>query len=415
MHVDWESPTRIVAKQSGFTFVEVMVSAALVFVIMGGISYVMVQLGRMRVRSEYIATISAIESSLSTALLDEAKYADPAVKAALRAGTVPSPWSFRVQGNTRATNFDFTIDPGQSVTLDRTFVTCAGFPSPTCVHKISLESGYVSGRMGFAYRFETAQDLTSLNFRGAGDAGTAALNTGNFSLTIPYEYYLNQLQMICDPATTLGAYGLQRDQALASCLQQPQAPCPVGTLPKSLRLDNTTGPDPSVELACVGTQQASCPQNYSLHDLDTRTLDAGAAKAGHCVYATATSAGGPGYGPGSNIWGQACPLSYRSASSCSLTNVTQADGWCPDEFDCTPVPPIDNGDGTFTPQPDYCVLTVPAHVQPPSPGHAALSESGPNVSCSVVIPAQSCGAMWNAQVDLSIGCVLAVPELVNVQ
>lgn len=401
--------SRYETNRQGFSLVEVMVALALILISALALGWSINELRKNKIRSELISGVSAIESALTNELMDEANYADPAVKSALRAMTVPPGLEFRVQGTAVNRPFDFRISPGGTRNFDRRLNDCTTYPSPDCNIQLELELAPQGGRMAYAYRLTTQNEeiARTLQYQGMGSqTNSATFNSSEFKVTIPYEYYLNALLLMCDSTNaTVGIRGVNRDFGTVSCIQQPQTPCPQGTLPKGLRFEASTA---SVEFDCgAPAQTATCPSNYSLLQLDTRSLDPAATKSGTCVYTHARFASGPSYGPADSISGRVCPANYRSQSTCTLTNITQTNGWCPAQYTCTPNP---------SPLPPTCVLTTPAYVQTPTPGSASLSEDAfGNATCSVFRPSQSCGAQWDAQVNMTVGCVLAVPETVPVQ
>lgn len=370
----------------GFGMLESVIGGGMVVMAVLSTSVVFKEIATSKSNGGFISLVSAVESSLTAALLNENPYKDPNVKSFLRQGKVPADLKFQVQGDSQGKKFNFEMSPNSAVAMSsKTFETCPGFPSADCDIKLHLAVTTSTGQVAYAYKFEFHVDdnKSLLNYYGSGSSTANGFSTEDFSLPIPREFIYSSLELAC-PVNSVGVRGVNRDLGQVGCIYQATQSCPAGTLPKSLVFNPTTN---SLEFVCSGpTQSVGCPAKYVLEWIDTTSLDPNRAKSGRCVYEKAASVTGAPVGPAPIISGHLCPADYRSQSSCVLTNVVPVNGHCP-----------------------------PAAPNPPVPGYANLSEDmAGNVTCSVVVPAQTCGAQWNADVILTPRCVLAIPEYVGV-
>lgn len=402
-------------RQSGFSVLEVLVAASLTLVASLSIGVVFREVSKSRARATYISDITAIESSLTTALLDETKYRDPTVRAALLAGG--KTLSYTVSGNAAGTSFSYEIRPGSPVSFNsRDLRTCSGFPSPACDIQLVLGVSKIADQVFFAYRFQHDGEFNKslLNFRGAGSASDSGLTSEDFTLPLPYEYLYGSLHLDC-PNDSVGARGLSRNEGRVSCVTQPKNECPPGTLPKSIKFNSQTE---SVEFVCSApAQTVGCRAKYALESVDLPSLDPGNSKQGSCVYQYANSGSGPTFGPSASISQEFCPEDYRSTSTCQLANIRSTLGQCPDTCaNYQSVPDVDaTGNPTGTTHQE-CTNWITPPPNPATPGSAIVVNSGRGASCYASTPPQPCpGNSWSADVILQTRCTLDIPEHVGVQ
>lgn len=419
---------------SGFSLIESMIAIGIVTSSALVLTWAMSELQKNRLKVEYITGASALEASLTQAMVDANNYSDTAVKASLQQSQVPTGLALKVQGTTGAQNINFTISPGQTVGLDRNFQPCTANANAPCAYTVAIDLQPVDNRMAYAYTIKTALPDVSLNYQPT--SGNAATATKNYSVTIPYENYLSSLSLMCDPSRFLGVRGVNSGTGNVACIKLPDSSvaCPARTVAKSLTMvADPSGGDPSVAFQCGGLQTASCPTGYSLNTIDTRSLDSGATKSGQCVYSLAHTAAGPTL-TGQSIVGQVCPPNYLSQSTCTVVTTSSAQGvcqpnpWC-DQYSCSSSGYSENPVGTMTATINYScshsitktVPAVPAQVVFTQNRAGGLAADG-MVDCHLAMQPQQCGATWQGQAQLQVNCVLnstganaAVQEFVNVQ
>ncbi len=301
----------------------------------------------------------SLEQTLSEDLVNPAHYQTEDVKAALRAGLSPKA-RFQLSK-------DASIQPNETVYLDRSLKPCTGYPIGDCGFKVSLNLS--PQPPAFSYEVSSSFRETALSLT----------RKGRNEIAIPRALYRDPGRVVCDPRREIGLTGLVSSDRY-ECLSRPRKSCPRGTLPKRFHVV-----DGALELDCAAPATvARCPAFYSLAMVDTRTLDAVGTAQVQCVRTTASVASPPEQPkPGLRMVGRACPTGYRSQSTCTLVNVTAKPGRC--------------GMG----------------VARPVPGRLKFVENQPSagsVDCGVELQGQTCGAIWMGYAQLKINCVLDLPE-----
>jgi hypothetical protein len=282
---------------------------------------------------------------------------------------------FQLKGQTLGRTFDLSLKAEQTLTLDRQFQPCMIYPSDTCGYKIKLS--FDQKRTAYSYEVSSAYAEAPLSLRAGGRQAVLKPSTG----------FANDGLLACDPRRAVAASGYSTSAGL-TCIQKPELMCPPGSLPKGL---SVTGAIPRLELVCgEASRTARCPANYSLESIDTRTLDNRIKKQGVCVRTTLNSISPrEEIEPAPRLSGRVCPFGYRSDSACSFVNITAKPGRC-------------GGKG--------------AAVQPVA-GKIEFTQNTTVgfADCAVRKRQQSCGAQWNANVQLKVRCVLDQTERVGVQ
>ena len=213
-----------------------MIALAVVVIASTGLGMGISELRKARLKSEYIQAVAAIEASMTESMVNENLFTDPEVKAALKSGTLPYSFVLSVSGESTGKPFSFGIRAGDTVNLDSNFNICDSYPTPPCGYQIKLGVSNVGGRAAFTYTVQSGFTDMPLVY----EAGV------NSSVSIPYEFYLDNLNLFCPTATYVGVQGVDRASGKVNCIRQPASTCGPGTLPKALRLQ--PGSEPSLEL-----------------------------------------------------------------------------------------------------------------------------------------------------------------------
>ncbi len=347
-----------------FSFVMASVSALL-------LALAILAFKQAREAAETTLAVAKLDALMAATMSDPASYSAETVKVALRNGTLPRAFSFRVEPNPMATSLAIDVGFSHPVTLDRSLQPCSGYPVGDCGYKIKLtfEARSLSVAVQVSSAFPEAPFMIE---RASSD-----------SIKIPVAGYRNPFVVECSSRQDFGLMSLVSSDKF-TCLRRPQSVCPRGTLPKALVVDKLTK---SLELECgPPTKVARCPALYALSSFSPKTFDSGDALSATCVRVTTREAFPEQQpAPALRIKGRVCPSGYRSESSCTLTAVATRNGSC--------------GSGQVKPVAGKILFKQNDRIG--------------FVDCAVDRPAQTCGAVWQAKALLKINCVLDQPEFVR--
>lgn len=354
------------------SFRDWILALVLVSVAALALAFSILEFRAQREQSRTLLNAMTLERELERALKNSSAYTDENIKIALRSGRKPVDLTFRFLVPLGDERREIVIRSDETLTLDRSLRVCTTYPLKGCGFKIRVS--FDSRPPTFSYEVASLFPEAPVNFE----------RSGRTALVIPRVFYRSPSEAQCDTRTSLGLTALRSSDDF-ECLGFPKLVCARGTLPKGLIVNEKTH---SLELDCgPATRVARCPAFYALSRVNTKTLDArGEALSAACVRVTSRVARPLKQpDPAPQISGRACPAGYRSDSSCSLVNVVSRPGHC----------------GT--------VLTKPVE----GVFHFRQNVTAGSVDCGVDQPVQSCGAIWHADVKLTVQCVLDQPEFVD--
>lgn len=348
-------------------FAVVIVSAAALV-----LAFSILEYQRSEHASKIVFAVVSMESALVNELTDSKNYQDENAKIALRTNRSLPKLSFTLNIKFNEDSSVIVIHPNETLALDRSFKQCSGYPLSGCGYKLKLN--LQEHPPAFSYEVSSAFPEAAFSVE-RGDRS---------EVIIPKSFYRDPYRVACDPRREIGFSGLVSSDRY-DCVSKPQLWCARGSLPKSLNVNSKTH---SLEFDCGrASKVARCPANYSLNRVDTRSLDEeNGEKTATCVRTTA-SAASPAKQPASalRLAGRACPVGYKSDSSCQLVNVKFRVGHC----------------GAGIAQPVAGRLRFIQNKQQGS------------VDCGVDLQNQSCGASWEGLAQLKIRCLLDQPEFVD--
>lgn len=389
-----------------------------------------------RQRMTYISSVTSLETALVDGLMTKSNYTTDA-KNAMKAGGTPNiTMTLRPAGYAEIPNFNV----GNTLTLTETLTPCQGFGEGGCVIRLETALRRITSgtrtHFAYAYRIATNDKSVAFNYSGAGaESATSTFADSDFKLAVPYDFYLDRELVGCTQGEDMALSGIDVTTGKPICIKQPRQAdlCADGTLPKSLTYFYDESGNRRIKLECgAPIKSASCPRNYFLQDIDTRTLDGNSdqRKTGHCVYAGRSIASTSIPRSANRISGRVCPRGYRSRSNCYIDqgSIRESAGQCPwcwgAALDCgnsvvTESPP---NSGQYRRTTNYfCSDSTPKR-QEPKAGRAVLDENSPEdgyADCRIQYAQQDCGATWTAKVRLDVTCELVnsqqYPERVNVQ
>lgn len=298
---------------------------------------------------------------------------------------------------------------GEEIVFDAgTQAECSDSSSGTCQKDVRVSLSIQCVDTSDRYRCNAAYVLEAIRegiiFRSGPAAPSKAIVDSDYLVPIPFELAEREFVQSCNSSTDMFASGFDKATGRMRCVSKPTTPsCGANEIAVGIRYDETTN---SMRLNCRTLRSISCPSDYVLQRVNPATLDprsAGAAQ-GNCVFATQRSVpflNPPA--PSESVSGTFCPRLYRVSFSCPLMNVRSSPGTC--YYDCSTT----DAKGKVIPQTcSYQVAASPGYVQ-------ESSQSGRGLSCTVVIPAQSCGATWTAQTQAVGSCLAEPPENVAAQ
>lgn len=326
---------------------------------------------RAEASSKTAFTVVSVDAALNTELQDVKNYEDPTTKLALRSGRVPPQQVFNLRVKGLESEKTIAIHPNETLSLDRALNKCVNYPIGDCGYKIKLTLEAHPA----AFSYEVASSFP--------EAALSLTRNGRTEVVIPKAFYRDPFHVQCDARHEVGLSGVTSSDRY-DCVSRPQDECDRGTLPKAIAVDPKTH---SLELECGhASKVVRCPASYALNKLDTKTLDSSEAINATCVRTTATVA----YPvkqpePSVHMVGRACPIGYKSDSTCTLVNVKSHPGKC--------------GTGVAQAVPGKLVFSQNRHQG--------------TVDCGVQLQSQTCGAIWEGLAQLKIKCVLDQPEFAN--
>jgi hypothetical protein len=363
-----------VKKRSGgsYSLSELIFSVVIVSLGALALGFSILEVERSQLASKTIFSVVSLDAELAHQLSDIHNYQDPSTKRALRSARLPASLIFNLKLKLPSGVFAIAIRPNETLTLDRSFQKCAGYPIGDCRYKLKVT--LEQHPPAFSYEVSSAFPEAALSLE----------RFGRNKVIIPRSAYRDPTQVACDPRQDIGLSGLASSDRY-DCISRPSQTCARGTLPKSLLINPETH---SLEFECgKPSKVVRCPANYSLNRVDTRTLDDdGGSKKAVCVRTTAAVA----YpvrqtAPAIRLAGRACPADYKSDSTCTMVNVKRQIGHC----------------GTGVAQPVAGKLRFSQNKQ--------LGM----VDCGVDLQNQVCGAIWEGEAQLKIKCVLDEPEFAD--
>jgi hypothetical protein len=360
------------AKSSlGFTFGELLFSIAAVSLAALALSYSVIEFRQTELASRTVFTVVALDSALALAIVDPQNYQVESTKIALRSGRLPPSLVFHLKLPLPGGDQTVSVNAGETLALDRSLAPCKTYPIGDCGYKVRLNLD--QHPPAFSYKVDSAFPEAALSVE----------RSERNKVVIPKAAYRDPLNIACDPRREVGLSGLSSSEHF-DCILKPQLACDRGTLPKALIVNPKTH---SLEFECgSATKVARCPAYYAISKLNTKSLDAGESPTTLCVRTTASIASPIKQpAPAVSFIGQACPMGYKSDSSCAVVTVKSKPGRC--------------GAGLVQ----------------PVPGKVRFTQNNPvgSLDCGVVFQTQSCGAVWEGLAQLKIKCVLDQPEFAN--
>lgn len=412
-----ESEIRKLKFKSGMTLIEVMIALGILMPSLAGLGAAMWKRQQATVKIRGVNQMVAIHSAFLQAVNSELSYTDAQI-AGLKDGNWPAEGvTFSLISDTFPAAINFPVDTAGPTSLcinqEGATCACAGFGA-TCPVQIEAHvRTQAGGRFQFAYRVSAHESLGPMPPLGAppkDGGGFDAAVAGHYSHYLPEKIYRFSVSRFCQ-GNNVALAGLVKSTGEEICLRAadginaPEA-CPSGQIPKQF-----VSVGGVLTYRCVPLPTASCNDaHFVMQTFDPAVLDSGGGSKGQCrmvtqEMATYTPTLGAGLDTGS-IVGEVCPPYYLTQSSCNLIVTKNISGECPTwniEYLGDSSVAVAGGTEHYR---VYGPVNAGTVIQPANPGVLTFSEGGRSVSCTLTIPPQRCGSIWEGRVELVPTCVL---------